>query len=121
VTGVQTCALPICHPYTRALLSAIPVPNPQADRQRSILAGDVPSPINPPSGCRFHTRCAFASPRCSQEAPVLEDGVACHHWRELPAAAPLPSEGSTAGAERLRRLQAKFLEPVRSLEISAQP
>ena len=109
------------HPYTRALLSAIPVPNPQADRQRSILAGDVPSPINPPSGCRFHTRCTFASPRCSQEAPVLEDGVACHHWRELPAAAPLPSEGSTAGAERLRRLQAKFLEPVRSLEISTQP
>ncbi len=104
------------HPYTRALLSAIPVPDPGADRQRSILAGDVPSPIDPPSGCRFHTRCTFATALCSQQAPVLEDGVACHHWRDLPAAATLPREasGNHAQAERLRRLQARFIDPVPS-------
>ncbi len=100
------------HPYTRALLSAIPVPAPGATRTRSILPGDVPSPIDPPSGCRFHTRCAFADARCAHESPALEDGVACHHWRKLPAAAPLPSEGTSSGAERLRRLQSRFLEPI---------
>jgi peptide/nickel transport system ATP-binding protein len=71
------------HPYTRALLSAVPVPDPTAKRQRIILTGDVPSPINPPSGCRFHTRCPFAFERCRVEEPVLRAvGVghvsACH-------------------------------------------
>ncbi len=72
------------HPYTRALLSAVPVPDPTAQRQRIILTGDVPSPINPPSGCRFHTRCPFVFDRCRSEEPVLrpvgEPGhlSACH-------------------------------------------
>jgi peptide/nickel transport system ATP-binding protein len=59
------------HPYTKALLSAVPVPDPMAKRQRIILTGDVPSPINPPNGCRFHTRCPFVFDRCRVEEPVL--------------------------------------------------
>ena len=71
------------HPYTRALLSAVPVPDPTAPRNRIILRGDVPSPINPPSGCRFHTRCPLAHDRCKVEEPLLRDvGLgrmsACH-------------------------------------------
>ena len=59
------------HPYTRALLSAVPVPDPTIKRQRVILKGDVPSPINPPSGCRFHTRCPYVFDRCKIEEPLL--------------------------------------------------
>ena len=71
------------HPYTRALLSAVPVPDPLARQQRIILKGDVPSPIDPPSGCRFHTRCPFVFDRCRSEEPLLKpvgDGhlSACH-------------------------------------------
>lgn len=71
------------HPYTRALLSAAPVPQPGAKRERTILKGDIPSPINPPSGCRFHTRCPLAEERCRVEEPVtrmVAEGhqVACH-------------------------------------------
>ena len=59
------------HPYTEALLSAVPVPMPGAQRERVILTGDVPSPINPPKGCRFHTRCPYAFDRCRMEEPLL--------------------------------------------------
>jgi oligopeptide/dipeptide ABC transporter ATP-binding protein len=72
------------HPYTRALLSAIPQTNPDLKRERILLEGDVPSPVNPPSGCRFRTRCSEATERCSHEVPVLKDIgnghlVACHY------------------------------------------
>ena len=71
------------HPYTQALLSAVPVPNPKLRREKRLLQGDVPSPINPPPGCTFHTRCPLAEPRCRQEAPALKEiapghGVSCH-------------------------------------------
>ena len=72
-----------CHPYTKALLSAIPIPDARVKVKRQILKGDVPSPYNPPSGCRFHTRCPMATDRCKEEAPTLCDVggnhmVACH-------------------------------------------
>jgi len=68
------------HPYTEALLSAVPIPKARArGRQRVILTGDVPSPINPPSGCHFHTRCPYAMRRCRQEEPALRE-VLPRHW-----------------------------------------
>src|SRR5262249_37190182 len=71
------------HPYTQALMSAAPIPDPHAKRERIVLQGDAPSPVNPPSGCAFHTRCPFAFERCKAETPALKasaDGrrVACH-------------------------------------------
>ena len=78
------------HPYTEALLSAVPVPDPTARRQRLILAGDVPSPMNLPAGCRFHTRCPYAFDRCRREEPALTEVapghvVACHLRDATPA------------------------------------
>jgi oligopeptide/dipeptide ABC transporter ATP-binding protein len=67
------------HPYTEALLSAVPVPDPEAAKKRIILKGDVPSPINPPAGCRFHTRCPYAFARCSKEEPEMREILPGHH------------------------------------------
>ena len=73
------------HPYTKTLMSAVPIPDPVVTRarERVILEGDIPSPINPPSGCKFHTRCPYATERCKQEVPVFKDYggghyAACH-------------------------------------------
>jgi oligopeptide transport system ATP-binding protein len=76
------------HPYSKALLSAIPIPNPKARYENPVLLGDVPSPVNPPSGCRFHTRCPYAKVQCKEEEPkpvnaTNEHMVACHFWDQI--------------------------------------
>ncbi len=98
------------HPYTHALLSAIPVPDLSLKRERLVLQGDVPSAHRPPQGCRFHTRCPHARERCREEEPPLAaaDGhsVACHFWKEIE---PFTSASRlTPVNERLTRLQAAF-------------
>jgi peptide/nickel transport system ATP-binding protein len=74
------------HPYTEALLSAVPVPDPTAQSRRIILQGDLPSPVKPPPGCHFHTRCRYAEPRCRSEAPLMREVAPRHlaacHLRE---------------------------------------
>jgi oligopeptide/dipeptide ABC transporter ATP-binding protein len=86
------------HPYTEALLSAVPLPDPDARRKRIILAGDVPSPITPPPGCRFHTRCPYVEARCRVEEPAMREirpghFVACH-LRDVDKAAFATSEAA---------------------------
>lgn len=76
-----------CHPYTKALLSAVPVPNPDSKMNRVILKGDIPSPANPPSGCKFHTRCKYAMDICKTDQPALldygnEHFIACHLYKD---------------------------------------
>ena len=87
ITSREQLFLKPLHPYTQALMSAIPVPNPKLKKQRMILPGDVPSPLNPPSGCRFHPRCPFAKPICSEEEPELRELLPGHqvscHFAEL--------------------------------------
>ena len=105
------------HPYTQALLAAIPLPEPGLARQRVLVPGDVPSPLAPPSGCHFHTRCPYARPLCSQSSPPLVSddghGVACHFWREIqPPAALLSDAAPTHAKLRLARLQSAFLAPI---------
>jgi peptide/nickel transport system ATP-binding protein/oligopeptide transport system ATP-binding protein len=127
------------HPYTRALLSAVPLPDPTALRERALLEGDIPSAMNPPAGCHFHTRCPFVRDSCRSDVPVLaalppgarhssgaifagrnEDArsesrapghaTACHWWPELPPAAPLiATTMPDQDRRRLDRLQAAFV------------
>jgi oligopeptide/dipeptide ABC transporter ATP-binding protein len=95
------------HPYTRALLSAIPVPDPVVEdhREQILLSGDLPSPANPPSGCRFHTRCPWRQEtRCDTERPELRDlgeghRVACHYAEDILAGRITPRSESAAGAQ----------------------
>jgi oligopeptide/dipeptide ABC transporter ATP-binding protein len=90
------------HPYTLALLSAVPVPDPKQRRRRVILKGDVPSPLKPPPGCRFHPRCPECMPVCRKQAPVMRQVaaahlVACHLHIDGPEFHPAPP-GTTAPA-----------------------
>ena len=92
------------HPYTRALLAAVPQPEPRARAAAALLQGDVPSPLNPPSGCKFNPRCPFAVDRCRNETPQLSAStagtiVACHRVGELPAWHPYRGNGTPAAVK----------------------
>jgi peptide/nickel transport system ATP-binding protein/oligopeptide transport system ATP-binding protein len=103
------------HPYTRALLAAVPVPDPTVVRERALLEGDIPSAMNPPTGCRFHTRCRYVQDSCRRNAPALiDDGTghatACPYWPEFPPA-PALAEAAEHDQDRIRltRLQTAFV------------
>jgi peptide/nickel transport system ATP-binding protein len=98
------------HPYTRALLSAIPVPNPQVRRERVILRGELPSALAPPPGCRFHTRCLYVIDQCRTDPPEMKfdgnrHGAACHRVGDLPPVVPI---GGSRIAYELESLMAAF-------------
>jgi oligopeptide/dipeptide ABC transporter ATP-binding protein len=103
------------HPYTRALLAAVPQPDPTTVRERALLEGDIPSAMNPPPGCHFHTRCPFARDSCRVDAPALVDdgtghATACPWWPDLPPALGLvEGRGNEEDRRRLDRLQAAFV------------
>ncbi|WP_293718022.1 ABC transporter ATP-binding protein [Stappia sp.] len=105
------------HPYTRVLMRAIPIPSPRARKAEARLTGDVPSPLNPPAGCRFHTRCPLASEICAIERPVLSEvepgrQVACHHWQSVESdAEALEPEPSPAARRRLVLYRARSTAP----------
>jgi len=90
------------HPYTKALLSAIPIPDPERKTKRIMLQGDVPSPIDPPQGCRFHTRCPYAQDKCKTDMPELrslshmkdEHQAACHFIDEINSGEMQPKDFS---------------------------
>jgi oligopeptide transport system ATP-binding protein len=102
------------HPYTQALLAAVPVPDPARRLNRPVLAGDVPSPIDPPPGCRFHTRCSHATDRCRNEQPPLADqsgdgvAVACWHWPDIVGSSQAHGVRPAPVSPALARLQAAF-------------
>ena len=100
------------HPYTRTLLAAIPRPDPHRTRTREVAGGDMPSPIDPPPGCRFHTRCPFTMDRCRIEAPVLSPWAgnhltACHRTADLPDAEGLGADRMAPAAARRMALYAE--------------
>ncbi len=100
------------HPYTRTLMAAIPRPDPHRRGGHQVAAGDVPSPLNPPSGCRFHTRCSFATERCRSDDPPLRamasgHFTACHYAESLPA---MTREAAATQTEAARRRLALYAE-----------
>ena len=101
------------HPYTHALMQAIPLPDPNVKRGGALLTGDVPSPMSPPTGCHLHTRCMYAQPQCSQEQPQLmgntEHAVACHFPLSMqPSSMAQATKQLNPSALRLQRLQSAF-------------
>jgi oligopeptide transport system ATP-binding protein len=118
------------HPYSQALLSAIPRPDPNSRSQRIILRGDVPNALSPPSGCSFHTRCAYAQDRCKVQTPELRDAgpghrVACHFHESVPAMAAAESSAPASGGNFALRLAsyeaAKELSPAGRRSSDAAP
>jgi oligopeptide/dipeptide ABC transporter ATP-binding protein len=105
VAAKQTLFASPRHPYSRALLSAIPVPRPKAKREHVVLRGEVPSALNPPAGCHFHTRCPYVIERCRSLRPHLIDdaghATACHLWPDLPAAKPVSKRAASPALEQL--------------------
>lgn len=100
------------HPYTHALMQAIPLPDPTVTRQGVLLTGDVPSPLKPPSGCHLHTRCPYVQDKCSQVTPILagdrEHAVACHFPLTLSSSTQRSQPAFTPSRLRLQRLQSAF-------------
>ena len=103
------------HPYTDALIKTIPLPDPVAERAKSEVGirGELPSPIDPPSGCRFRTRCPYARELCASTVPPLVEqnghATACHFWKEIAdSGAAVPDFASMPPNPRLERLQAAF-------------